>query len=194
MSELVKSESSNELQVVNLEKVATWVKSGLLPANIKTPEQGFLVISKGGELGLKPLESFEFIDIIQNKPTLKPKGMGALIKRGGVKYKTLQDFEPLTDDKGAVVDFITSIEFNRDGEVEIVTYKYSDATNMGLTTKDNWKKQPATMMYWRCLSKGANRVCPDLISGMYNSEEVAAFTPGVKIEITEEGDTKVTNE
>jgi hypothetical protein len=120
------------------------------------------------------------------------KGMGALVRKGGVNYYTRKDFEPVFDKDGNVVDYETVIVFIRDGIEEPVTYKYSEATSMGLTGKDNWKKQPAVMQYWRCFSKGANRVCPDLISGMYNTEELASFTKGAgEVIITKDGDVQV---
>lgn len=59
-------------QGVSIDLATQWIKSNMLPTSIKTPEQAILVSTKGQELGLKPLESFEFIDVIMNKPTLKP--------------------------------------------------------------------------------------------------------------------------
>ena len=47
-------------------------------------------------------------------------------------------------------------------------------------------------MYWRCFSKGANRVCPDLIGGLYTTEELASFTPNAPaVQLTEDGDVVV---
>jgi hypothetical protein len=117
------------------------------------------------------------------------KGMASLVRKGGVRTKTIKDFEPIKDAEGKTIDYQTIIRFYRDGIEEDVSYTYSDARNLGLTAKDNWKKQPAVMMYWRCYSKGANRVAPDLINGLYTTEEVASFTKGApNIEITEDGD------
>lgn len=118
--------------------------------------------------------------------------MAALVRKGGVKYYTEKDYEPVYDAAGTLIDYETIICFIRDGIEEKVKYKYTDAASLGLTGKDNWKKQPGIMMYWRCFSKGANRVCPDLISGMYNTEELASFTKGAaEVVITEDGDAQV---
>ncbi len=170
-------------------KAETWIASGLLPSSIKKPEQAVVIALKGKELGLETMASFELIDVIMGKPALKPKGMASLIRKGGVRTKTIKDFEPILDEKGAKVDYITTIRFYRDGIEEDVSYTYRDAERLGLTNKDNWKKQPAVMQYWRCYSKGANRVAPDLINGLYTTEELASFTPNApQIEITEDGD------
>lgn len=118
--------------------------------------------------------------------------MAALVRKGGVKTKTIQDFEPIKNEEGVTTDAVTTIRFYRDGIEEDVSYKFSDAKNLGLTGKDNWKKQPGIMMYWRCYSKGANRVCPDLIGGLYTTEELASFTKDAPIiELTEDGESIV---
>lgn len=178
-------------QGLMLEEAQTWVKSGLLPANIKTAEQAVVIALKGKELNLQTMASFEMIDVIMGKPCLKPKGMAALVRKGGVRTKTIKDFEPVLED-GKKVDMETIIRFYRDGIEEDVKYTYRDAQSLGLTSKDNWKKQPSVMMYWRCYSKGANRVCPDLIGGLYTTEELASFTANSPvIELTEDGESIV---
>lgn len=175
-----------------LEQAKAWVKSGLLPSTIKTPEQAVVIALKGRELNLQTMASFEMIDVIMGKPALKPKGMAALCFKGGVRTKTIKDFEKVLNDTGAAIDAITTIRFYRDGIEEDVSYKFSDAQNLGLTSKDNWKKQPGIMMYWRCFSKGANRVCPDLIGGLYTTEELSSFTTNSpSIMLTEDGDSVI---
>lgn len=192
------TDTSNELiihksnQSLMLEEAQTWVKSGLLPANIKTPEQAVVIALKGKELNLQTMASFEMIDVIMGKPCLKPKGMAALVRKGGVKTKTIKDFEPVLNAEGKKIDMETIIRFYRDGIEEDVKYTYRDAEALGLTSKDNWKKQPGIMMYWRCYSKAANRVCPDLIGGLYTTEELASFTVNApEIILTEDGDSVV---
>jgi hypothetical protein len=183
-----KVDTQNEM----LQQAEAWVKSGLLPASIKTPEQAVVIALKGKELNLQTMASFEMIDVIMGKPALKPKGMAALCFKGGVRTKTIQDFEKVLNTEGVAVDAITTIRFYRDGIEEDVSYKFSDAQSLGLTSKDNWKKQPGIMMYWRCFSKGANRVCPDLIGGLYTTEELSSFTNNApSIMLTEEGDSIV---
>lgn len=153
--QLVKSE---HYQSKLIEDAAQWIKSGLLPQAITKPEQAAVIVLKGRELGLEPMQSFDFIDVILGKPSLKPKGMGSLVRRGGVSYTTVKDFEPVKDENGQIVDYETAIKFTRrikhpDGEIEkeenTVSYKWSEAVAMGLTNKANWKNQPGVMMYWR---------------------------------------------
>lgn len=179
-------------QATMLEEAVAWVKSGLLPNSIKTPEQAVVIALKGKELNLQPMASFEMIDVIMGKPCLKPKGMASLCRKGGVRTKTIKDFEPVLNEEGKRVDMETVIRFYRDGIEEDVKYTYRDAESLGLTSKDNWKKQASVMLYWRCYSKGANRVCPDLIGGLYTTEELASFTANApEIVLTEDGDSVV---
>lgn len=194
-NQIVKSEHYNQSKL--MEDAQQWISSGILPAAIQKPEQAVVIVLKGRELGLDPMQSFDFIDVIMGKSALKPKGMGALVRKGGVSYTTVKDFEAIKDEAGNIVDYETAIKFirwhkNPDNSFEkledVVGYKWSEAVAMGLTNKDNWKKQPGVMLYWRAFSKGANRVCPDLISGMYTTEEVASFTPNAPtVMITEDG-------
>lgn len=181
---MVKSEQSKLL-----EDAVQWIQSGLLPQAITKPEQAAVIVLKGRELGLGPMQSFDFIDVILGKPSLKPKAMAALVRKGGVNYTTSKDFEAIKDEAGNIIDYVTEIKFIRNGFEDLISYKWSDAVAMGLTNKDNWKKQPSIMCWWRTFSKAANRVCPDLISGMYTTEEVASFTPNAPtVTITEEGE------
>ena len=196
--ELAIAETNNSLaqqvsdQQGMLEQAATWVKSGLLPASVKTAEQAVVIALKGKELNMSPMMSFEMIDVIMCKPALKPKAMAAMCRKGGVRTKTIKDFEPVKDETGKTVDMETVIRFYRDGIDEDVKYTYKDAQNLGLVGKDNWKKQPGVMMYWRCFSKGANRVCPDLIGGLYTTEELASFTNNAPtVILTEDGESTV---
>jgi hypothetical protein len=68
---MVKSEQSKLL-----EDAAQWIQSGLLPQAITKPEQAAVIVLKGRELGLHPMQSFDFIDIIAGKSALKPELLG----------------------------------------------------------------------------------------------------------------------
>ena len=67
----------------------------------------------------------------------------------------------------------TTIEFTRDGMIELCSFTWRDAELAGLTTKDNWKRMPKEMLYARCLAKGANRIGQDLLLGLYMTDELA---------------------
>ena len=54
------------------------VKSGFLPASIKTKEQAVAIILTGQELGLPPMLALRKINVIQGVPTVAPELMLAL--------------------------------------------------------------------------------------------------------------------
>lgn len=127
------------------------IQSKKLPAHIKTTEDAFTIAQMGKELGFKTMQSFHYIIIIQGKLTLSAKAIGALLRKGGVKYITAEDAVYIYDDGTTsesynadkrIVDRRTTIKFYRDELEEICSFYWSDAKAQGLTTKDNWQRLP----------------------------------------------------
>lgn len=195
------SKESNELTLSNQSVIMTekalsdaekLIKSKLLPDAIKTPEQAVVIMQKGKELGFQPLQAFDSIDVILGKATLKPKAKGALARKTGkVWWRTVKDWEPIFDENGELIDYETVLQGfrNYDGHIteDICKYTYSEAASMGLVGKDNWKRQPKIMAYWRCLSRLLDRIAPDLTGGLYMSDEMADVA-GIDYKLSEEGD------
>jgi hypothetical protein len=152
---------SNQYSVMEkLANIAT--KSGYAG---KTEVQAMFVMLKGFELGISPMQALDGITVIQNKTTVSPQLMLALINRSG----ELADIKITTDATKAEV---TMTRRNRSPHTE--TFTMTNATAMGLAGKDNWKKQPAVMLKWRAVSACARVVFPDVIQGMYTPEEMGA--------------------
>lgn len=180
MTDLSKPISNEEIKLF----LNTLIKSKQLPNHIKTVEEAFTVAQMGRELGFPTMQSFHYIIPIQGKLSLSAKAVGALLRRGGVKYVTQEDgiyvyengdTNALFIEKDGVkpVDRRTTILFVRDGMEERCSFTWKDAEKQGLTTKDNWKRMPREMLWARCLSKGANRIGADLLLGLYMTEELA---------------------
>jgi hypothetical protein len=126
--------------------------------------QAFVKIQAGKELGIQPFQAMNSFEIIQGKIGIKPIALGALIKRSGkYDYKIIESTEKLC-----------KIDFFENGlhlASEIFTFEM--ASNMGLTARDQWKKQPKNMLIWRCLAFGCRHHCPDIIYGtLYDVEEI----------------------
>jgi hypothetical protein len=161
--------------------LTTLIESKKLPVHIKNVEEAFTVAQMGKELGFATMQSFHYIIPIQGKLSLSAKAVGALLRKGGVKFITLEDgayvykggaLQPSTADEKPV-DRRTTIKFIRDGLEELCSFTWKDAELQGLATKDNWKRMPKEMLYARCLAKGANRIGADLLLGLYTAEEMA---------------------
>lgn len=153
----------------------TLVKSGFLPTAVNTPEKALAIIQKGKELGIPPMEALSSINVIQGKPSVSPQLMLALARRTG----ELEDLKMETSDKGATVSI------TRKGQSPYKTsFGPKEATELGLMSKDNYKKQASTMFQWRALAANLRITFPDAISGLYLTEEM---TQGDEITVTSRG-------
>lgn len=139
-------------------------KSGLYP-KFKGPEQMIMIVMRGRELGIGATTALDVIDMIQGKPTMKAAGMLALVMQHRDVCKYIQCVE--SSETRSVW------KTHRIGyPVETTTeFTIEDADRMGLTGKDNWKKQPKTMLKWRACSQIIREVYPDIINGLYATEE-----------------------
>jgi hypothetical protein len=172
----------NEQETLFRNKLQTLIDSKKLPGHVKTVEDAFTIAQMGRELGFETMQAFHYIVPIQGKLSLSAKAVGGLLRKGGVKYVTKEDGvwvypDGTTSDTvlaGDVkpIDRRTTILFVRDGLEEVCTFTWNDAKLQGLTTKDNWSRMPKEMLFARCLAKGANRIGPDLLLGLYTTEEL----------------------
>lgn len=206
MSEIIKVEQNQLAKLDSFSTVEdmlglaqTLIDSKLVPSTLKTPEAVVTVIQQGRELGFGAVTSVNNIHNIQGKPTLSIHAINAKLAQKGVKIKTIKDRSPLKNSDGKVVDYVTTIRFYVplevaiDGEMylpEDVSFRWSEAVKMDLSTKSNWKKMPKIMMWSRCLSIGARRVAPDAILGMYEVSEMADVI-GQNYSMTEDGEVTI---
>lgn len=157
------------------------IDSKHLPSHVKTTQTAFTIVQMGKELGFAPMQALHQIVPIQGKLSLSAKAIGAVLRKGGVKFRTLEDGVYVYGEKVSIekleaekaTGMRTTIEFTRDGMIELCSFTWRDAELAGLTTKDNWKRMPKEMLYARCLAKGANRIGQDLLLGLYMTDELA---------------------
>lgn len=142
----------------------TLLKSGFLPQSIKNVSQAFAIITLSNELGIGMWQGLNGINVIQGKPTVSPQLMLALINRSG-------QLEDMTIDANAERAIVTMKRKGRTPHTE--TFSFKDAAAQNLSGKDNYKKQPATMLKWRAVAACARVVFPDAIMGLYTTEEIA---------------------
>lgn len=137
---------------------------------VGSPEQAAAIMLKGHELGLSLTSSFEFIHIIENKPSISPRGALALIHQSG----ELEGLKIEDDGKAC------SVWMKRKNGVEFTaTYSDDDAKKAGLVKdKSGWEKYPRQMRQWRAVGFCADVVFPDVIGGQKRSDEFGAdLTP-----------------
>lgn len=131
----------------------------------KNDKQAAFIMIKGYELGISPMQALDGIQVIQGKTTVSPQLMLALINRSG-------ELEDMNIDSKPTICTVTMKRRNRSPHTEV--FSMENAKSMGLAGKDNWNKQPATMLKWRAVAACARIVFPDVIQGMYTPEEMGA--------------------
>lgn len=164
-----------EWKVIESISPTVW-KAGLF--GVGSPEAAAAIMLKGHELGLGLTTSFEFIHIIEGKPTLSPKGALALIQDS----PELEELEVKDIEKGGK-PYACKVRMRRVTGFEYeVTFTLDDARRAGVVKgQSGWEKYPANMLRWRAIGFCADIVFPDVIGGMKRADEFGA-------EITPEGD------
>lgn len=111
MNQIVKSEPDNKLA-----QFESMIKTGMLPASIKTPEQAMLIVKMGDELGFTPIQSLKGISVIQGTPALGVHLISSLARRSGAEWTLTEDFVTVTAvakgtiKKGTPIDSLTAEE------------------------------------------------------------------------------------
>ena len=134
----------------------------------------------GEAYGLPPALSMSAIDVIDGKPTMTGQLQAALIdNHPDYDYRV----EEQTDASCRVL-FFKKIDGDwvRRGES---SFSMEDAQRAGLAGKDNWRKYPAKMLFWRALTNGFDMFCPALQYGpVYTPEEMGSEEPPDEIPST----------
>ena len=148
---------------LKLQKVSEGLhKSGLYP-QLKSPAGAYAVVQYGYELGLGPMTSLQNINLIQGKPAANGQTMLSLAMSRGVTFKVEEETHETC-----------TILFKRGNMEYRSTFTVEDAKRAGLTGKDNWKKWPSEMLYWRTVAKGVRRIAPDAVMGLYTPDELTS--------------------
>lgn len=149
----------------------TVAKSGLFGA--KSPEQAYVAIATGIELGLKPMQALRNIVVIQGKPTFSADGAFAVVRNhpeyGGIEW-VKQDAQEASCkitrvSKGGTLK-----------ETFVGSFSMKEAAAAGLANKDNWKHYPARMLRARALSFACRDAFPDVLNGLYTPDEIREVT------------------
>lgn len=139
---------------------------------VATVEQAAMIMLKGHELGLGLAASFEFIVVIEGKPSVTPKGALALIYQS--RQLAGMKIENIINDKNE--PWACKVWMKRiNGFEYTAVFTMDDAQRAGLVKdKSGWDKYPANMLRWRAIGYCADIVFPDVIGGMLRPEELGA--------------------
>jgi len=165
---------SKPVGIVNPRDTADWAevfrKSGLFSSESSNVEvqtaQAQVKILAGAEMGLQPFFAMQNLYIVKQHVFVSAAAFGALVNGNSTtKFVTKES----TKEK-AVIEF-----YRRDGDAwelaHTQTYTMADAEGAGRAAQDTYKRDPADMLWNRCMTKGAKKACPELVGGMRSVEE-----------------------
>ena len=130
------------------------------PANI------LVAVGYGAPLGLTPMQSLQDISVINGKPTASASFIASHVRMAGHKLRIRKDEKALS--------VTATIVRSDDPDYPIsVTRDKAWAQQMGLLNKDNYRKQPLTMLTWRAITAVAREACPEILYGVqYSPDEL----------------------
>lgn len=127
-------------------------------------EEAYAIMLKGYEIGLSITASFEFVQVIQGKPSLTPRGAMAML----LSSKSMRDIQitRLADAAGKFTGYECTMVRNT-GFTHTARFTMADADRAGLVKPDSgWAKYPENMCMWRAVGFAADVVAPDITAGM----------------------------
>jgi hypothetical protein len=153
------------------------VETAFVPQQYRgKPAEATAAILAGAELGLNPLAALRAFDNIQGTAAPKAITLRAVAQSHG------HDVEVSEESDSKVV-----VEYRRKGSDNwrTVTWTIQQARDLGLVSKDNWKKQPKSMLVARATSEASRRVASDALLGIpYSSEELQDSIPEPTAKVT----------
>ncbi|WP_432008664.1 hypothetical protein [Streptomyces bacillaris] len=134
------------------------------------PDEITAAILTGQELGLQPMTALKSIDVIQGQPALRAHAMRAIVQRQGHDIELVE-----SDDTHCIM------RGRRKGAEnwQTVVWDIPRVQRMGLLGKDQWKKQPKTMLVARATGELCRLIASDALHGLpYAAEEVDGYVHG----------------
>lgn len=154
--------SAEELKTLK-EMAQTFISSGLLPKAIDKPEKAIVVMLKGKEAGIPPLQALAHIHVIDGKP-----GMSAELMLSQL-LKHIPGFShQFTETSNAACRMKVK---RPGGDWQDFSFTIQDAAAAGLTSKGPWRAYPAAMLRARCISSMARAIGPEALAGISHTPE-----------------------
>jgi len=152
-------------------------KTNLCPEDFKRkPEDVFIAVEWGFELGLTPMNALNSIAVIKGKPCLWGDAVKGLVDNSGLLESYKEEFigNEYDDDFGVKV---TSKRKGREDPI-ITQFTVADAKKAGLwdaADKYTWRKYPKRMLKARARAFNLRDNFPDVLKGIRIYEEVADY-------------------
>lgn len=133
------------------------------------PELVTAAILAGYEMGMQPLASLRSIDLIQGTPAMRAHTLRALVQAQG---------HDVWLDEATNTRAIVCGRRKGSDQVQRSVWTMDRAKALGLSGKDNWRKQPQAMLVARATAEVCRLVASDAILGIpYAVEELGDDEP-----------------
>ena len=144
--------------------------SGLAPRDLKSPEQVFVAMAHGLEIGLPPMQALQRIAVINGRPTIWGDALVGLVRASGLSESIAESFDGKegTDDFRAVC-----VAKRKDSDTVTGVFSVRDAKTAGLWGKSGpWTQHPKRMLKMRARAFALRDLYADVLGGMYATEEL----------------------
>lgn len=149
----------------------TLAAAAAVPAAMRgKPNDVFLVLLTGRELGIPPTTAIRECHVIDGKVTISPK-----VKLAMVRSKGLGKVWPDAANSATSATWHAE-RLDMPGMQFANTFTVEDAKRAGLVGKDNWTHYPQRMLSWRSLAGLLDDVFSEVGTGLYSPDEVGAMT------------------
>ena len=152
------------------------ITTSFAPAQYKgKPDEAAAAMLAGAEVGLSPMASLRSFDVIQGVAAPRAIALRAIVQSLG---------HEIVIDEATPTKVVGRGKRKGSSEWQRAEWTIQRATALGLTGKDQWKKQPQTMLVARVTSELARLIAADAILGIpYAFEELEDEQPGPKTSV-----------
>lgn len=166
--DIVPHHSGGHIDIQQLEaemRYAELVAGGSLAPDAYRNQPGNVLIAwgLGSAMGLGRMESLYRIDVIKGKPAAAAELIAANVRKAGHRLTVTVNEEECWAEA-------TITRGDEPDNPYTVRRDMAWARRMGLAEKDNYRKQPTTMLQWRAVSACARLACSEALYG-------ASYTP-----------------
>lgn len=168
MGEIVKHDGNALEAQMRFAEAVTSSSASILPkAYAGNPANALVAINLGASMGLAPAESLYRINVIQGVPTASAELVASNVRRAGHKLRVRVD-------ESAQSVTAEIIRADDPDYTYSITRDMRWAESMGLAGKDNYRKQPMTMLQWRAITAVARLAASEALYGVgYTADEIA---------------------
>lgn len=165
-----------------LESINKWCHSEVVPMQHRgKPTNIILIWQRAKDMGIEPFTAMEELFVVHGRVGCSTKLMLAMIRK-----KCPQAYIKIADGKdgGAYAASCTMARSREESDMECAftsVWTMERAATMGLVQREQWIKQPRTMLRWRAVAEAARLIFGDIIL-FYTPDELQDFNETVAAE------------